>query len=292
VDEIEIGVLVAVGPDGIGDGTLEAAAAEAVRMGVGIQLLHVVHSLVPVVPERLDEEHSVDRALTTVGRAALADADQRLRAVVADRVPVRTEIVFGPVPRTIVEHGNRGRMILIEVRDAGAVERLVTRSISSAVAAHAEVPVMVVPPSWTVRVADDLPVTVGLEGAADSAEELPAAIEYARATGRPLVVLHAAWLAEPYQAVAFTSYPRQQWLEDVRQELGTALAEMATDVDLTLDVRWARPVEGLVKATQRSSVLVLSRRRAKRPFAAHLGPITRGVLHHAECPVLVVDRAH
>lgn len=292
MDEIEIGVLVAVGPDGIGDGALEAAAAEAVRLGLGIELLHVVHSLVPVVPERLDADRQVERALTTVGRAALADADERLRVVVADRVPIRAEIVFGPVPRTIVEHGDRARMILLEVRDAGPVERLVTRSISSAVAAHAEVPVMVVPPSWTARVADDLPVTVGLESAADAQEEVPPALDVARATGRPLVVLHAAWLAEPYQAVAFTSYPRQQWLEDVRQELGTALAELDTDVDLTLDVRWARPVEGLVKATQRSSVLVLSRRRAKHPLAAHLGPITRGVLHHAECPVLVVDRAH
>lgn len=292
MDEIEIGVLVAVGPDGIGDGALDVAAAEAVRMGAGVGLLHVVHSLVPVVPEHIDEERSVDRALTAVGRDALTDAAERLRTMLDGRVPISTEIVFGPVSRTIVERGNRTRMIVMEVRAAGAVERMITRSVSSAVSAHAEVPVMVVPPAWSPGVGYDLPVTVGVEQPLDAKLEVPFAIEHARATGRPLVVLHAAWLAEPYQGVVFSSYPRQRWLDDAHRELEGAMAGLATGVELTCDVRWARPVEALVKATLRSSVLVLNRRLANRPLAAHLGPITRGVLHHAECPVLVVDRAH
>ncbi|CAI9407662.1 universal stress protein [Nocardioides sp. T2.26MG-1] len=195
--------------------------------------------------------------------------------------------------RSIVERGNETRLIVLEAREIGPVGRLVTRSVSTSVAAHAHVPVLVVPRSWTSAVGADLPVTVGVDEPLDVKHEVPFALEMARETGRPLVVLHAAWIAEPYQGVAFVGYPLKQWLDDAYQELDTALSGMTTEADaVTCDVHWARPVDALVRATQRSSVLVLSRRPATRPLAPHLGPVIRAVLHHAECPVMVVDREH
>lgn len=293
MDETRIGVLVAVGPDGIGDGALEVAAAEALRLAVGIELLHVAHSHAVTVPTRAEHERAVDQAHAAVGHEVLTDAARRLEALLDGQAPVSREIVHGPVARTIVERGDEARLIVLEAREVSPVGRLVTRSVSTSVAAHACTPVLVVPQAWTGSVGADLPITVGIDEPLDVKHDAPAALERARETGRPLVVLHAAWIAEPYQGVAFVGYPLQQWLDDAHRELSAALAGMTVPEDVvTCDVHWARPVDALVRATQRSSLLVLTRRPTTRPLAPHLGPVTRAVLHHTECPVLVVDREH
>ncbi len=283
----EFGVLVAVGPDGICDGALDFAATEALRRGTGVELIHVVHSLV-VATASTDEVQSVDRALTRVARDVLTRAAERLQ----DRVPHTTEIVFGPIARTIAERGSAAQLIVLERRNPGAMERLMTMSISTGVAAHAHVPVVVVPPTWTIELGKELPVTVGIDRPLDAKAETTVALDYARATGRPLVVMHAAWIAEPYQDLIFGGYSRSAWTDDATRALELALSGVAeAEDDVTYDVRWVRPVEALVLAAERSSVLVLSRRDPRHAHGAHLGPIVRGALHHAQCPVMVVDRA-
>jgi nucleotide-binding universal stress UspA family protein len=215
------GVLVPVGPDGVGDGTLDVAAAEATRLGTGALLLHVVHSLVAdsASTERIE---SFDAALTKVGRAALTDAEARMRSRVGDHVPVTTEIVFGHVARTLAERGSDGNAIIMERRDPGTFERIATMSISTSVAAHARVPVIVVPPSWTAASGDDLPVTVGIEAPTDAKMEIVSGLERARATGHPLVALYAAWIAEPYQGLALIGYPRDELVANATESLAAS----------------------------------------------------------------------
>lgn len=293
MNDNEMGVLVAVGPDGVGDGALDHAAAEAVRLGTGVELVHVVHSLV-AAPAETDQIQSVDAALTEVGQHVLTDAADRLRPRLAGRQSLSTEITFGPLVRTIAERGSRRRLVIVERRNTGRLERLLTASISSGVAAHSRVPVVVVPPDWSAAGSEALPVTVGVDHPLEAETEVAPAIEYARLAGRSCVVLHAAWLAEPYQDVLFSDYPRERWLADVSAELKTGLKaflQAHPEAALPLEVRWARPVDALVEATSRSSLLVLHRRPARPVVGARLGSVTRSVLQHAECPVLVVDRA-
>jgi nucleotide-binding universal stress UspA family protein len=289
--ESEIGVLVAVGPDGIHDGVLDVAAAQALRLGLGVELLHVVHSVVVAVPTSIDQVSSIDRALTEVGRAVLGDAAERLRPRLEGRVPLTVEIGFGPVARTIAQRGSRGKLIVLERRSTDRLERLLTMSVSTSVAAHAHVPVVVVPSTWSSAPGAALPVTVCVDRPLDAEVEVPPALAHARALDRPLVVLHAAWLAEPYQDVVFASGSPRQWIDEATHELHSSLKGVpGAEADLTCDVRWGRPVDTLVKASQTSSLLVLHRRPATRPMAAHLGPVTRAVLRHSACPVLVIDR--
>ncbi|CAI9407657.1 hypothetical protein [Nocardioides sp. T2.26MG-1] len=82
--ETGIGVLVAVGPDGIGDGALEVAAAEAVRHDVGVVLLHVAHSHVGL-PTRTEHEQALERAHAAIGHQVLTDAADRLGVLSTDR---------------------------------------------------------------------------------------------------------------------------------------------------------------------------------------------------------------
>ncbi|MBZ5736958.1 universal stress protein [Nocardioides mangrovi] len=284
----EYGVLVAVGADGIGDGALDLAAAEAVRRETGVELVHVVHSLV-VVPSEPGQLEAVDRALTRVGRTVLTDAAERMRQRLDGRCPVSSQLLTGRVAATLADRGSHGSLVVLERRDVGLVERLLTMSVSTAVAAHAHAPVLVVPHGWTPS-ADPLPVTVGVDHAPDAAGQVPVAAAYARAVGRPLVVLHAAWIAEPYQDMVFMDYTRRSWLHDAGEQIRTSLAtsDVDPDHDLALEVRWERPAEALVEASRSSSVLVLSRRAGEH--GTRLGSLTRTVLQHAACPVLLVDR--
>lgn len=281
------GVLVPVGPDGVGDGTLDVAATEAVRLGTGVLLLHVVHSLVAdsVSTERLE---SFDAALTKVGRTALTEAEAQMRRRLDGRLPVTTEIVFGHVAHTIAERGSAGDTIILERRDPGVLERLVTMSVSTNVAAHAAVPVIVVPPTWSGAHAQDRPITVGVDLTPDAKADVEIALGRARDTGRAVVAFNAAWIEVPYQSVALAGYSREEWVTDSTESLAATLEGVAgTGDELTCDVRWGRPVDALVAATDRSAELVLRRRPATRLHGAYLGPLTRAVLHHAHCPVVV-----
>lgn len=287
--ETEFGVMVAVGADGVRDGALDFAAAEALRRSTGVELVHVVHSLV-VVPATSDQVESMDTALLKVGRTVLTDGAERMRLRVRGKVPVSTEILTGPVAATIAARASSRDLVVLERRDTDLLERLLTMSVSTRVAAHAKVPVVVVPRSWTPAAAE-LPVTVGVDRAVDAVGQVETAAAYAAEAGRALTVLHAMWIPEPYQDTVCVNHTRAQWTAEADLQLRQALGKLTRpEWSLHRDVRWARPVDALVDATRRSAVVVLSRRSHAASVGAHLGPVTRAVLHHAECPVMVVDR--
>lgn len=284
----ELGVLVAVGPDGVQDGVLDLAAAEARRLDTGVELLHVVHSLV-VVPTAEERVQDIDQSLTAVGRGVLSDAADRLRSRMEIDLPVSTQLLTGLVAATIESRAAGADVVILERRDVGTVGRMLTMSISTRVATHTDRPVVIVPRSWTPPADPRLPVTVGVDTAFDAVGQVEAAAAYARDTGRPLVVLHAVWLAEPYQDLVLRDYRREEWVQDATTQVEVGLAKLpdADALDLRTQVCWERPVNALVAASGESSLLVLSRRADGR----HLGGITRSVLQHARCPVMVADRS-
>ena len=285
----EYGVVVAVGSDGIHDGALALAASEALRRRTGIELLHVVHALV-AMPSSAEQVQSLDDALATVGMQVLTDAADRLRPRLAGRVPLTTELATGRVAASIADRAADAELVVLERRDAGTVERLLTMSVSTRVAAHAGTPVAVVPASWRPQPGEELPVTVGVDRPLDAIGQVETALAYARDRSAPLTVLHATWLAEPYQDIVFSNGTPNRWVHEAEHELELALAKLPgpTD-DVTRDVQWRRPVDALVGATRLSAILVLSR-LPPHGLGPHLGAVTRTVLRHAEGPVLVVAR--
>lgn len=285
------GVLVAVGSDGMRDGALDLAATEALRRGTGVQVLHVVNAWV-AAPMDVDRWQPIDRALTKVGREVLGDVGTRLRTRLAGRQPVSCRLVTGRVAATIDEHARAADVVVLERRDTDLVERLLTMSISTRVAAHGPAPAVVVPRHWQPP-ADPMPVTVGVDDPHQALGQVAAAAGHAAETGRLLVVVHAVWLAEPYQDLVLTEYSREDWLSDATEALRQSLVPLtspSTGPQVRLDVRWGRPADVLVEASTQSSALVLTRRAPGHGLGAHLGPVTRAVLQHTECPVLVVDR--
>ena len=60
-----------------------------------------------------------------------------------------------------------------------------------------------------------------------------------------------------------------------------------TDVQVTVDVRHAPPVEAVLDAAEASDLLVLGRRHHLLPLRTHLGPVARAAIEHSAAPVLI-----
>ena len=79
-------------------------------------------------------------------------------------------------------------------------------------------------------------------------------------------------------------------VEAQQEELEQVLAPLRSafpDVEVTVEVRHAPPVEAVLDAAEVSGLVVLGRRHHLLPFVLHLGPVARAALGHAANPVLI-----
>jgi nucleotide-binding universal stress UspA family protein len=60
------------------------------------------------------------------------------------------------------------------------------------------------------------------------------------------------------------------------------------EVPVREEIAYGHPVDALVQASRAAGLLVVGSRGRGALGAAMLGSVSRGVLHHAECPVAVV----
>lgn len=285
-------IAVGVGLDPI-DGALAFAAGEAARAKCGLYLIHAAHHLLaPGPPNVLLTETNVER----IGRHALNSALDRARDMV-DGAPVVTELRVGPVVPTLIEMAKDSRMIVLERRNLSSMMRVVTRSVSSGVAAHAHVPVVSVPASWSSdRTRGNFPtVTVGLDVLGTAEPVLRAAAAEARSRGAVLHVLHTWAFASAYDDDTLTRTESEEWAARVTTEIQTAIDALRHDfagLSVQIVARHAHPADALVEASRETDLLVIGRHDPLVPIGSHLGPIARAVLREAESPVMLVDPRH
>ena len=282
-------VVVAVGP-GTMDAALAFAAEEATSTGSPLQLVHVVH-LQPLGPEAaVLSERDQER----VGRQALNAALASARELVPTGTPVTAELCLGPVVPTMTDVASDARMIVLQRRDLSSVRRVVTRSVSSGVAARARVPVVSVPEHWSPEHPRERgpTVTVGIDAAERSLEVLRAAAAATNRRGAVLHVVHAWRFPAAYDDLALSASEAEECDRLAIAEIQHALDDFGTDtldVPYRLDVRRGPVADALLEAGEMSDLLVVGRHDSRVPLGSHLGPIARAVLHEADCPVLLVD---
>jgi nucleotide-binding universal stress UspA family protein len=282
-------VLVAVGHDPI-DAALQVAAGEAEQAGCGLHLVHVVHLLAQGPEMALVAETDLERA----GRQALNGALELARDLVPASMPVTCELRVGGVVPTLVELTSHARMIVLEHRDLSRVMRVVTRSVTSGVAAHARVPVISVPSRWSPngRPAAQQRVTVGVDVPERSTQVLRTAAAAARSRGASLHVLHTWSFPSAYDDIVMSRTENDEWAQRTTAEIQAvldSLGDRVVDVPVHIEARHARAADALVEASKDSALLVIGRHDALVPVGSHLGPIARAMLVEAECPVLLAD---
>jgi nucleotide-binding universal stress UspA family protein len=281
-------VVVAVGHEPI-DAALSLGASEAASAGCGLHLVHVVHpTRGPGGGQSGDSEEERE------GQLALDAASERARGLVPAGVPVTSALHVGAVVPTLVDLAKEARMMVLGHRDLSGLRRVVTRSVSSGVAAHARVPTVTVPAGWSPARTDDRPptVTVGLDVPDRGRQVLRTALDQARGRGATLRIVHTWHLPSPYEDLVVARSQDEEWRTRATAEIQAVLdglGDQTAGVPVAIEVRAGRPADALVDAARDSDLLVVGRHDPVVPIGSHLGPVARAVLSEATCPVLVAD---
>ncbi|RSD09544.1 universal stress protein [Amycolatopsis eburnea] len=247
--------------------------------------LEIVHALdVPallaggVVPP---PDELVD-ALRARGRRALRTAQELAAAQgVHDAV---TRLDSDRAAQALIEASRSAALLVVGSAGHGRLTSLLAGSVAAAVGTHARCDTAVVRgDSWDEPGAADRPVVTGIDGSEAGARVLAAALAEARTRGAPLVVLHA-W--------ADTPPPRRDprcVTEAGHRLLGERLLAHDTgDVEVERVLVHAHPRRELIERSGGAQLVVLGDRGRGGFPGLLLGSTGQALLHHADCPVLLV----
>jgi nucleotide-binding universal stress UspA family protein len=130
-------------------------------------------------------------------------------------------------------------------------------------------------------------IVVGYDGSPDADAAATWAGRMARLRGEPVVV---TIVVDPMESPRRANWP-ESWWEEIEGHARETLAGVdATDV--TIERRLGPIVTTLVAISSDASMLVLGSRGHGRVGEALLGSVSQTAARHAQCPVVVVRKAH
>jgi nucleotide-binding universal stress UspA family protein len=263
------------------------AAAEAQRRHEALRIVHVCDG--DWWPARYDSgTEDVDVARQLAG-AVVAEATARVR-VIAPAVRIEADILVGGAAPALLDAATDADLIVLGSRGRGGVTSLLLGSVSQRVAAHADCPVAVVRGRDP---ADAGPVVVGVDDAPTAGTVLGMAFEAAADRSTGLTVVRCYPPPPPLWAagvpVAETATPQQDARE--RQRLAELLEPWRRkhpEVPVEVLVSYASPAAVLTHLSHRARLVVVGSHGHGGIAGALLGSTGLRLLHHADCPVLIV----
>lgn len=249
-------------------------------------------ALTPVVPAEV--------ARLNAARELLDEAREHLRDY-SGAVDLRAE--WGDAAGVLVKLSARAALAVVGARGRGGFLGRLLGSVSAALPAHAHCPTVVVHRDYELGegahrfepIEEDAPVTVGTDGSARAEAALDVAAQAALSRGTSLRVLmvipsledwggsYAAWLPDPdvvetHRSRAATGLERG--LDQRRRE--------HPELTITSEVLVGDPVRLLIAESTDAQLTVVGTRGHGRVTSTLLGSVSRGLLQHAEGPVMVV----
>jgi nucleotide-binding universal stress UspA family protein len=277
-------VLAVDGTDGSA-GALRYAAAQAAARGSAVHVVHAPPSYVamspwfPYVPEDL----------TSTGESILRHAASSV-CEAAPGVPVTSELLRqGRVPGLVAVSAGVDLLVLGQESRHG-VHRVLPGATTTAVAAHAHCPVVVVPADWEIGEASGV-VVVGVKSEHDADRLLARAFAEATTRGAGLRIVHAWDLPSPYADRIEQRTHASDWRASGEAHLESLLTrwrEANPDVPVEVHVVHAQPRDALVDAAHDADLVIMLRHRSPLLPGTHLGGTARAVLALSPVPVEVV----
>ncbi|MGW2747366.1 universal stress protein [Streptomyces sp. NPDC001450] len=265
---------VVVGVDG-SEASLEAvdwAADEAVRHGVPLLILHAAPG-----------GHEASDLITA--------ASERARRG-APTVRLSSEVSHEDAASALIDRGRNAFALVLGSRGLGDFAEMLLGSVSLAVAARADCPVVVVRGEVADRDARFGNVVVGVEDEESSGTALEFAFREAQVRRCRLVAVHA-WRAPAgtFSTPQAPSWPLEAHLRPPAQVLDDTLRGPAARYRDTLVERRlveAPARQALLEAASEADLLVIGARPRLVHRGLQLGLINHALLHHAPCPTAVV----
>jgi nucleotide-binding universal stress UspA family protein len=229
--------------------------------------------------ERFDTEYTEASARSAL--AAWID-----EALGADTVVDQRVVCDLPV-RALLDAGDAADLLVLGARGAGGFEGLLLGSVSERVAQLSSRPVAVVRSPAPVRGGR---VVVGIDGSARSLEAMRWAAAEARAREADLDVVHAWRLPVMASPAVMSVVPDFSVLEDSgRAVLEAALADPAlSGLRVSPHFVHGSAAQALMARADDAGLVVAGTRGLGRLSGAVLGSVSRQLLHHAPCPVVVI----
>jgi nucleotide-binding universal stress UspA family protein len=262
------------------------AADEAVLRGVPLRLVYA----------SLWERYEGTSPAQDVGRPSEQVMAEDIVAAAARRaarrqagVKVSTDVLPEEPEYALVRESREASALVMGTRGRTGMVEMLLGSVSLAVAAHADCPVIVLRGAQDQRGGPETHgrIVVGVaEGPAGSAAVRFAAAE-AELRGVPLEAVRA-WRHPAHPAGGESARLHEERAAETLEAAVSEAAEQHPGVDLR-----RRTVEGharrvLLDVSRDAGLLVVGAQRTQGAFALQLGRVTHGVLHHAACPVAVV----
>lgn len=289
-------IVVGVDDSGPSRHALLWACREATRLGRPLHLVHVY--LISTV-------YAGAGVYTSLTSAEVARLSQAAEETLAEAVAVANEKTQGIVVTSAAHEGSAAAalvaaastadLLVLGARGLGALKSALLGSVSTQVAMHSPVPVIVVKDVEDTHGARG-GITVGIDGHEDSQACLAFAFEQASSRGTSLDVVHA-WAFDRAQgrtalagalSADYELEPRRKLLID---EALAGWTEKYPDVDVRQSVVHAHAVPALVEHSATAQLLVVGSRGRGGFAGLLLGSVSHGVLQHAACPVAVVPSA-
>ncbi|WP_336922192.1 universal stress protein [Aquipuribacter sp. SD81] len=282
---------VLVGVDGSAEA--DAALAEAVDRALAVDAPLVVVGVAEIVPFAAAVQGELEQLALVVAAEARARACERLPADAVEQ-----HVVSGTPSTVLLGLAREDDLVVVGARGHGRLGRWLLGSTSVAVAAHAPCPVLVVPvdarrPLVPPAGGDTRrgAVVAGVDGSPASWSVLAHARAEAERLGAPLRVVSAVPpLPDAVGDPAVAATTERERAAAVRRLVGRLLTatgvERLASVDVVLEADTA--ADALRRHAAEARVLVVGSRGHGELRALLLGSVSRAVLHHAPCPVLVV----
>ena len=266
-------------------GALRYAISEASRRRASLHLVHVLPTYPPVWPTVAVAPPYLSEVGTEILQQAAAEAGQA-----APDLEVTTELRRGPRTAAIVEAAQEAQLLVVGHETRRGLDRILTGTTTTGVAARAACDVVVVPSFWMPERLHRR-VVVGIKTHRNAQELLSRAFAEARARDAELVLVTAWELPDPYLDRIELRTHAEDWEAEGRRVLDKLLVDWRReypDVRVDIQVTHGRATEVLLDASAKSDLLLVSRRRHAIPPYGRLGGVPHALLRLSEVPVEVV----
>jgi len=266
------------------------AAEFATRHALPLTLLHAIskldwHFASAEPPAELERSTDVDRAL--------AAAESAVRSTHPD-LAIRTAAVRGAVATVLADASQSARLVVV---GTGAADHRALGGHAVRIAHRTHCPVVVWRPPVARRTGKPLPVVVGVDESDESTRALAEAFDIAGMLHARLTVVHMWEIGAAVGMGDLGGQGVMDWqLLDLPQsqqrqrmdELIEPFASKYRNAHVTKVFQDVSPAKGLIDLSREAQLVVVGSHGRGKLADSILGSVSQNLIHHAECPVLVV----
>ncbi|MDS1271874.1 universal stress protein [Lipingzhangella sp. LS1_29] len=273
---------------------LDWAAEEATLRNGQLHLLFARNDPGPAVPY-LPAEPPPEEESTLASDTPLLEAARRVTAS-HPHLPVRTNVSKRDPATALLDAAPAATLVVVGSRGLSTISAMFRGSVGLRVAAHAPVPVAVIPPAASHTAERMGHVVVGVDGSELSDAALRFALDEALRRDASLTVVHAWYVPVPLDpaALAASGYTvdQEEACSRAHARVETLVAEARStrtaEVPVQIVIGVNHPAHVLLTESATAALVVVGSRGRGGFRGLLLGSVSQALLQHATVPVVVV----